>query len=301
MRVLGEHRHAIIGGLRLHYVEAGRGPLVLLLHGFPEFWYAWRYQIPALASAGFRVLAPDLRGYNESAKPQGIEAYRLACLASDVAGLTAYAGVGRAHVVGHDWGGIVAWWLAMHQPNVVDRLAILNAPHPAAFLRELRTPGQLLRSWYTFFFQLPALPELIFRAGNYVLLERMLRRQPLRPGAFTDEDIQRYKKALSQPGALTAALNYYRAAFRHRREDTQGISPVGAPTLLIWGERDRYLGVRLTEGLQGWVSNLRVERLPQASHWVQSDAPEQVNRLLIEFLGANRESERSPACQTPSP
>ncbi len=301
MQGLGEHRYATVSGLRLHYVEAGRGPLVLLLHGFPEFWYAWRHQIPALASAGFRVLAPDLRGYNDSGKPPGVEAYRLDLLAGDVAGLIAHAGAVRAHVVGHDWGGVVAWWLAMHRPGVVDRLAILNAPHPAAFLRELRTPGQLLRSWYALFFQLPALPELLFRAGDHALLERILRRQPLRPGAFTEEDIRRYKEALSQPGALTAALNYYRAAFRHRREDSRAIRPVGAPTLLIWGERDRYLGVRLTEGLEGWVPGIRVERLPQASHWVQSDAPEQVNRLLVAFLRDGPESRTSPGRQAPTP
>jgi epoxide hydrolase 4 len=297
MRGPGEHGWADVGGVRLHYVQAGRGPLVVLLHGFPEFWYAWRHQLAALAAAGFRALAPDLRGYNESAKPPGVEAYRVERLADDIAGLIAHAGDARAHVVGHDWGGLVAWWLAMHRPDLVGRLAILNAPHPAALLRELRTPGQLLRSWYTFFFQLPALPELVLRAGDYALLGRLLRRQPARPGAFTEEDIRRYKEALSRPGALTAALNYYRAAFRHRGEQARALRPVVAPTLLIWGERDRYLGVRLTERLEGWVPDLRVERLPEASHWVQSDAPEQVNQLLVEFFRGGRSGETSPARQ----
>src|SRR5579884_3024966 len=162
---LWTHRHASVNGVRLHYVEAGRGPLVVLLHGFPEFWYSWRHQIPALAAAGFRVLAPDLRGYNESDKPPGVAAYGLERVAGDVAALVRHAGERRAAVVGHDWGGGIAWWLAMHRPDVVGRLAVLNAPHPAAFRRELRTPGQLLRSWYVFFFQLPALPEWLFRAG----------------------------------------------------------------------------------------------------------------------------------------
>ncbi len=283
MQEVWGHRRAVVNGVGLHYVEAGSGPLVVLLHGFPEFWYSWRHQIPALAAAGFRVLAPDLRGYNESDKPAGVASYCLPLLAADVAALVSHAGAARAHVVGHDWGGAIAWWLAMHRPEVVARLAVLNAPHPAALLRELRTLRQLLRSWYVFFFQLPWLPEWLLSAGGHARLERTLRREPLRPGAFTEEDIRRYKEALSRPGALTAALNYYRAAFRHPAE-ARATRPIQAPALLIWGEHDRYLGQRLTEGLEPWAPGLRVERLPEASHWVQNDAPERVNRLLIEFL-----------------
>jgi pimeloyl-ACP methyl ester carboxylesterase len=270
----------------LHYVEAGSGPLVVLLHGFPECWYSWRHQVPALARAGFRVLAPDLRGYNESDRPAGVESYRLECLAADVCGLIRHAGERQAAVAGHDWGGGIAWHLAMHHPEAVERLIVLNAPHPAAFRRELRTVGQLLRSWYILFFQLPWLPELLFRAGNFALLERTLKRDPVRPSAFTAEDIRFYKQALARPRALTAALNYYRALFRHSRRLLRSVRRVDVPTLLIWGERDRYLGLRLTEGLQRWVSHLRVERLADASHWVQSDAPERVSRLMIDFLQA---------------
>jgi pimeloyl-ACP methyl ester carboxylesterase len=291
---LVHHRFAVVGGVRLHYVEAGpqagtvKGSerLCLALHGFPEFWYSWRHQIPALAAAGFRAVAPDLRGYNESEKPPGVASYRVGRLVADVAGLIRQAGVTRAHVVGHDWGGGIAWALAAARPEVVDRLVILNAPHPAAFLRELRTPGQLLRSWYMFFFQLPLLPELLFRAGDFALLERTLRHGPARPGAFTEEDIRLYKQALARPGALTAAINYYRAAFRHLGGLRRDLRPVCCPTLLIWGERDAYLGVRLTDGLGPWVHDLRIERLPAASHWVQHDEPERVNRLLLDFLRA---------------
>jgi pimeloyl-ACP methyl ester carboxylesterase len=278
------HREGVVNGVRLHWVEAGSGPLVLLLHGFPEFWYSWRHQIPALAAAGFRVLAPDLRGYNLSGKPPGVASYRLETLTDDVAGLIAHAGAASAAVVGHDWGGGIAWTLAMRRPEVVRQLAVLNALHPAAFLRELRRPAQLLRSWYMFFFQLPWLPELLLRACNYALLERTLRRDPVRPGAFTEDDIRRYKKALSKPGALTAGINYYRASFRQLRRMIRETPPIMVPTLLIWGERDRYLGPRLTEALERWVPGIRVERLPDASHWVQQDAPERVNALLVEFL-----------------
>jgi pimeloyl-ACP methyl ester carboxylesterase len=280
------HRDAIVNGVRLHYVEAGSGPVVVLLHGFPEFWYSWRRQIPALAAAGYRVLAPDLRGYNLSAKPAGVRHYRLEKLTQDVAGLIRYAGVERAAVAGHDWGGGIAWVLAMRHPEAVEKLIVLNAPHPGAFYRELRSWRQLRRSWYMFFFQLPLLPELYFRAGDYAALGWVLRRDPLRPGAFTEADIRKYKEALARPGALTAAINYYRAAFRyHLRNPDANLRPVQCPTLLIWGEQDRYLGLALTEGLERWVPDLRVVRLADASHWVQADAWERVNRLMVDFLG----------------
>ena len=279
------HREAVVNGVRLHYVEAGAGPLVVLLHGFPEFWYSWRHQIPALAAAGFHAVAPDLRGYNESAKPPKVSAYRIATLADDVAGLIEHADGGPAAVAGHDWGGLLAWQLAARQPERVGKLIILNAPHPRAFLRELRTPGQLWRSSYVLFFQLPWLPEALFRRGHFAVLERILRQEPVHAGAFDDEAIRAYKEALARPGALTAALNYYRAGLRSGALWAARQMPsVEIPVLLIWGERDRYLGVRLTEGLSAWVPNLRIERIPDASHWVQSDVPARVNELMIGFL-----------------
>jgi pimeloyl-ACP methyl ester carboxylesterase len=275
------HHVADVGDVRLHYVEAGEGPLVVLLHGFPEFWYEWRHQIPALAAAGFRVVAPDMRGYNLSDKPEGVERYRVELLVEDVAGLVRHLGAERAHVVGHDWGGIVAWYFAMLRPELLDRLVVLNAPHPAAFAREIVKPDQMLRSAYAGFFQLPAVPELALRAGDFALLERVLRTEPARPGAFTDADVERYKEAFAQPGALTASLNYYRA---FARRDKPAVRAIAAPTLLVWGEKDPHLVVRLTEGLEEWVPGIRVERIPEASHWVAVDEPERVNRLLAGFL-----------------
>jgi pimeloyl-ACP methyl ester carboxylesterase len=285
------HRFRICNGVRFHLVEAGIGPPVILLHGFPEFWYSWRHQIPALAEAGFRVIAPDLRGYNESAKPPGIRNYRLSLLIEDVAALIADAGARRAAVVGHDWGGVIAWLLATHRPELVDRLAILNAPHPAAFRRELRHRDQRWRSWYILFFQLPVLPEWLLAAGDYALVPRMLART-VRAGAFTAHDIRLYQRALARPGARTASLNYYRAAWSFRETTIRQIHPISAPTLLIWGEKDRYLSVGLTKGLDKWVPNLRIERLPDAGHWVQNEAPDAVNRLLRDFLQLSADANR---------
>jgi pimeloyl-ACP methyl ester carboxylesterase len=283
------HHDAIVNGIRLHYVEAGEGPLVVLLHGFPSFWRSWRHQIPALAAAGFRVVAPDMRGYNASEKPPGVRSYGMEALTADVAGLIRHAGVERASVVGHDWGGAISWYMPMRYPDLVDKLIVLNAPHPAAWAREIRRPAQLGRALYQFFFQVPWLPEAILRARNYAAIRRGLRRAPVRPGAFGEEEIRRYVAAIGQPGALTAALNYYRAAFRQAlRRGRQGmlaeLRRIDAPTLLIWGEQDPVLTVELTEGLETWVPSIRVERLPHASHFVHIDRPDEVNAKMLAFL-----------------
>ena len=279
------HRYADLGDVRLHYVEAGEGPLVLLLHGFPQFWYEWRHQIPALVEAGFRVIAPDMRGYNLSDKPLGVRAYRVELLASDVERLILASGEQTATVVGHDWGAIVAWIAAMRYPGCVGRLAILNVPHPARFLDGLKSPRQLLRSSYMFFFQIPRLPEEVIRAGDFALLRSALRRDPVRSEAFTAEDIERYVEALARPGTLTATLNYYRALLRQPRETQALLKRIEAPVLVIWGLRDRFLSRRLAEPPPLWVPNLqRVEYLPDASHWVAEDRPREVNTLLLDFL-----------------
>ena len=199
--------YAEVGEVRLHYVEAGDGPLVVLLHGFPEFWYAWRHQIPALADAGYRVVAPDLRGYNTSDKPLRVRDYRPRVLAQDVADLVVALGAGSAAVAGHDWGGGLAWLLAMQHPERIERLVILNAPHPIRFLKGLHSPRQLRRSWYMLAFQAPWLPERLMAARDFQALRRALRQQPTRPGAFTTQDIDRYVAAAAQPGALRAAIN----------------------------------------------------------------------------------------------
>jgi pimeloyl-ACP methyl ester carboxylesterase len=282
------HHYADLGDVRLHYVEAGSGPLVVLLHGFPEFWYSWRYQIPALAAAGFRAVAPDMRGYNRSDKPRGVRGYAGDRLAGDVAKLIRACGAERAVVVGHDWGGAVAWLFAMAYPALLERLVIMNAPHPARFLRALRTWRQVRKSWYMFFFQLPWLPESRFRARDFAAMRRTFRRDPVRPGAFSAEDIDRYVEAMAQPGALTAAINYYRAMFRQTRQVRSGFPRIEAPVQVIWGERDRYLGAELAEPDRRLVPHVRVARLPDASHWVQVDQPDRVNALLIDFLREQR-------------
>jgi pimeloyl-ACP methyl ester carboxylesterase len=279
------HRYADLGDVRLHYVEAGKGPLVLLLHGFPQFWYEWRHQIPALVEAGFRVVAPDMRGYNLSDKPPGVRSYRVELLARDVERLIQACGERAATVVGHDWGAIAAWIAAMRHPGRVGRLAILNVPHPARSLDGLLSPGQLMRSSYVFFFQVPRLPEEVIRAGDFALLRSTLRQDPVRPETFTAGDIERYVEAIAQPGALTATLNYYRALLRHPRETRALLKRIEAPVLVIWGERDRSLSRRLAEPPRLWVPNLlRVERLPESSHWVAEDRPREVNTLLLDFL-----------------
>lgn len=274
------HQTLRVNGIDLHVVEEGEGPLILLLHGFPEFWYGWRRQIPALAAAGFRVAAPDLRGYGRSGKPRSVAAYRMRRLVEDVVGLVEALGEEEVVLVGHDWGGVIAWYAAMHHPSVVRRLVVLNAPHPAAFARELRRPSsQVLRSWYAGFFQLPWLPETLWRAADFAMLRRVLRTGPAR----TAEEEARYVEALSPPGALRAALNYYRAAVRYSRPR---VHPIDQPTLLIWGERDPFLVPALTRGLERWVRDLRVERFPHATHWIQHEEPGAVSGLIASFAGA---------------
>ncbi|WP_435153838.1 alpha/beta fold hydrolase [Haladaptatus sp. DFWS20] len=290
------HGGAIINGVRLHYAEAGDGPLVVLLHGFPEFWYSWREQIPTLVEAGYRVVAPDLRGYNSSEKPNGVEQYSLDKLVGDVVGLIDHFGEERAHIVGHDWGGVITWEVAIRHPERVKKLAVLNAPHPGRFREAVRTPDQLRRSWYALFFQLPWLPERLLSVRDYTPIRELFRNAPETPDAFSESDVRRYVEAAAQPGALKGAINYYRALFRDgvARElrtlfdgSTQDFD-VEVPTLLIWGDEDSALGTELTEGVERWVPDIRIERLPDASHWVQNDAPERVNDLLVEYFEANR-------------
>lgn len=277
--------YAEVNGIRLHYVEAGEGPLVVLLHGFPESWYSWRHQIPALADAGYHVVAPDMRGYNLSDKPRNWRQYDADTLAQDIAGLIRHFGDERAYLVGHDWGAAVAYFTAMRHPELLEKLAILNSPHPERMLSGLRTLRQLRKSWYMFFFQIPRLPEWLAARDNFSLGKRSLRADS--PDAFSDSDLERYAQAWSQPGALTGMVNYYRAALRRSpRAAMAELVPIHTETLVIWGMRDRHLGSELAEPLAQWVPNVRVERLPEATHWVQHDASERVNELLIEFLGA---------------
>ncbi|TVZ00445.1 alpha/beta hydrolase [Trebonia kvetii] len=284
-RTGGELRdgYADVGGQRLHYVEAGDGPLVVLLHGFPEFWYGWRLQIQPLANAGFRVVAPDMRGYNLSSKPADVAAYDSGQLTADIRGLIQERGAGSALLVGHDWGGTVAWDLAMNHPEMVDRLVILNAAHPRKLSQGLHHPGQLRKSWYFFFFDLPELPESVVHANNWHFFRHFL--HDARP-AYTPQEMDRYVQAWSQPGAATGMINYYRSSVRQDQKKAEAaLVPVQAPTLVIWGQRDHYLGQELAEPDHDDVPNLdRVERLPDASHWVHHDEAERVNALIANFF-----------------
>jgi epoxide hydrolase 4 len=283
-----EDRFADVGtGVRLHYVEAGEGPLVVLLHGFPEFWWSWRHQIPVLADAGFRVVAVDLRGYGQSDAPPSWRDYRMELLAADVAGLIEALGEERAFVVGHDWGAAVAWMVATLHPERVERLAILNVPHPDTMLQTLRrSPKQLLHSWYMFFFQIPWVPEHLAGALGRRFLEGAYR--DARPGAFTAEDLARYEAALlDSPGGLKGPIDYYRAALRRSPRSAQAqFRPIPAPVLVIWGVKDRFLTEEMADPDPRWVPDVRVVKLPDASHWVQHDEPERVSTLLIEHFRA---------------
>jgi pimeloyl-ACP methyl ester carboxylesterase len=272
-------------GVSLHAVAAGSGPLVVLLHGFPDFWYGWRHQLPALAAAGYRAVALDLRGYNLSDRPPRVEDYRLDLVADDVASVIAALG-GRAHmVVGHDWGGAVAWHLATRHPGVFTRLAILNSPHPARFKRLMRErPTQALAASYMVAFQVPWLAERALGAFDHALLRRVWRAAHARRGAFTRDDEAAYIAAMSRPGALTAALSYYRAVARHGATVPAERRRLPHPVKLVWGMRDPALSPRNTEGLERWVPDVRVLRIPDAGHWVMVDAPEATNAELLSFL-----------------
>jgi pimeloyl-ACP methyl ester carboxylesterase len=275
--------YATVGDQSLHYVEAGDGPLVVLLHGFPEFWFGWRLQIQPLVAAGHRVVVPDTRGINLSSKPEGFEAYGVDLLADDIAGFIGELGAESAHLVGHDWGGSIAWTVAMNHPEVVDRLAILNAAHPRRLSEGLKNPNQLRKSWYFFFFATPGLPEEVVPARDWHFFRHFL--HEANP-PYTDQEMDRYIEAWSQPGAAAGMIDYYRASVRQsQKEAAAKLRPLPAPTLVIWGERDSYLGEDLAEPHHDDVPNLKgVERLADASHWVHHDAAERVNQLLIEFF-----------------
>jgi pimeloyl-ACP methyl ester carboxylesterase len=281
--VTTENLRVAVNGIELHAVAAGPadGKLAILLHGFPEFSYGWRHQIPALAAAGLRIVAPDQRGYNRSDKPAGISAYKLDTLADDVLGLADALGRHHFAVVGHDWGGVVAWHLATRNPERIARAAILNAPHPATLWSYARShPSQALKSWYVGLFRLPVIPEQALRAGGFWGLRRALRTS--RPGTFTGEDLRRYGEAWAQPGALTAMLNWYRA-LRLSASSTPA-ARIRVPVRVIWGDRDAFLDSGLAEAGAALCDDAEVIHLPEASHWLHHEEPDRVNRLLAEFL-----------------
>jgi epoxide hydrolase 4 len=277
--------YAQIGGVKLHYATAGSGErLVVLLHGFPEFWYSWRHQIEALSDR-YTVVAPDMRGYNWSDKPSKISDYEMDNLVDDVTGLIRHFGRENAAVIGHDWGAGVAWAIAMKQPEYLWKLGALQVP-PFAVWRKNLTLKQFLASWYMFFFQIPALPEFLLRQSDFALLQRALQNSTFKKDVFTDEIIKEYKKAWSEPFALTAMLNYYRANFFQRFTSQSSVAQkIKVPTLFIYGEKDRAVLPETVKDVGQMIDAPFSEfRIPDAGHWVQQEAYLEVNDALREFL-----------------
>jgi epoxide hydrolase 4 len=276
-------------GIQFHIIEEGdkEQPILMFLHGFPEYWYSWRHQIPVMAQ-NFYVVAPDLRGYNLTDKPNA--GYDLDTLVDDVFALMKASDKETITLVAHDWGGVIAWAFAYRYPQCLDKLVVLNCPHPVRLAEELRSnPQQLLMSWYFFFFQLPWLPEILFSANNYEFVEKAFRAHQIRPGTFSYADIANYKQAIAQPGALTAAINYYRNSLNLGQlgaiSDRYINAKIKSPTMLIWGVEDFAFTLALTRNMKRFFdSEFRLELIPECSHWTQQEAPEEVNKLLQAFL-----------------
>ncbi|GCE10939.1 alpha/beta fold hydrolase [Tengunoibacter tsumagoiensis] len=280
-----QHQSVLTNGIRMHYVTLGSGPLIVLLHGFPEFWYSWRKQIPFLAELGYKVVAPDLRGYNETDKPR--TGYDIPTLLRDIVGLIHALDYQKAIIIGHDWGGALAWMFAINYPQLTDRLVVMNAPHPGAMQRELKTWKQLSKSWYIFAFQLPFLPEYQLGRNHAKLIGTLIYEAAYQKDAFPPDVLERYREAMSKPGALRGGINYYRELFKTQFSLFMGSRQIGiiaAPTLLIWGEQDIALDIALTKDLDAWVPELSIKYVPDSGHWVQQEKPELVNRYLADFL-----------------
>lgn len=283
-----KHDFAQIGGVRLHYATAGSGEkLVLLLHGFPECWYSWRHQILALSDQ-YTVVAPDMRGYNLSDKPPRVEDYGIENLVDDVTGLIRHFGREKAAVIGHDWGAGVAWTVGRYHPEYVWKLGALQVP-PLPVWKKNLTLKQFCASWYMFFFQLPYLPEWLIQRNNFAMLQEALKNTTAVKGIITDTDIAVYKKAMSEPGALTAALNYYRAnfwkQFSSKENPPQATKKITVPTLFIYGEKDTAVMPSTVEGVKDFVDAPYTEvRIPHSAHWVQQEAKMEVTAAIRKFL-----------------
>ncbi|MEL7316774.1 MAG: alpha/beta fold hydrolase [Cyanobacteria bacterium J06559_3] len=279
-----QHQFIEANGLRLHYVTQGTGPLLLLLHGFPEFWYSWRHQIPVLAEH-FTVVALDLRGYNDSDKPEDVAAYAMPELVGDIVGVITGLGYEQCVLVGHDWGGAIAWSVASQYPAKIAKLIVMNCPHPQRFLDGLSSsPLQWLRSAYMGFFQLPFLPELVLQANDYQLIAQTFDSMAVNRSAITETDIQAYKTAAAKPGALKAGLNYYRNLLGSNPSPPN--RPIlEVPALLLWGEDDPAFEPGLAEDTEDYVRDFQLRFIANCGHWVPQEKPDLVNRYMAEFLG----------------
>jgi len=283
-----QHQFVQANGLRFHVATCGDGDrLALCLHGFPECWYSWRYQLPLLARLGYRAWAPDLRGYGQTDRPPHREDYAIERLLDDVAGLIDAAQARSTLLLAHDWGAVIAWYFAMRRLRPLERLVIMNVPHPAVMDRVIRMPKQMARSWYALFFQLPKLPELLLGARHQRAIGDAFRNSAIDKRRFPDAVLQVYRDNAAAPGALTAMLNYYRALVRGGGADRQrrlGYPIIDTPTLMIWGEEDVALCKDTTYGTDAHVRDLTLRYLPNVSHWVQQEAPETVNAMLEAWL-----------------
>jgi len=289
-----EHRYADVNGVRLHYATAGQGKLIMFAHGFPEFWYAWKAQL-AEFERDHQAVALDMRGYNLSSKPSAVEQYAVRHLVEDLRALAEALGHRRLILVGHDWGGATAWAFAIKHPEWLEKLVIINAPHPAVFARELReNPAQQEASEYMLWFR-GATAEPLLSADGFARLEQVVLADLLARGAFTDADRRAYLEAWAQPGALTGGLNYYRAArvgppardgapVRGTVGELAGDTTVRVPTLVLWGERDRALLTGNLDGLERYVPDLTIRRIPDGTHWLVHEQPALVNRLIRDFI-----------------
>jgi pimeloyl-ACP methyl ester carboxylesterase len=289
-----KHEYAEVNGVRLHYATAGKGKLVMFVHGFPEFWYEWKNQL-AQFGGEYLAVAPDMRGYNLSSKPEAVDQYQVKYMVEDIRALAEHLGHKKFILVAHDWGGAIAWSFAIAHPDYLEKLVIINAPHPGVFARELRdNPAQQKASQYMLFFRSPQ-AESVLSANNYAQLVQAVLGEGLKSGAFTEEDKKAYIEAWSQPGALTGGLNYYRAARLgppSGEGDKEGTSfakdmpslTVKVPTLVIWGEKDTALLTGNLEGLDKFVPNLTIKRIPDGTHWVIHEKPELVNGYIRDFI-----------------
>ncbi len=280
-----EHHYIETNGARLHVVTLGNpaGKPIMLLHGFPDFWYGWHHQAPALVTAGFRVIVPDQRGYNLSDCPRGTRPYRLDVLGKDIVGLFDHWGYEKIDLVGHDWGAAVAWWIAINFPDRMKHLAILNVPHPSVMLEALRkSRRQMVKSWYILFFQIPGLADWLLQRNNFALAIKMIKSSG-KQTTFSDEDLEEYRQAWTNSGGLTGMINWYRALFRYHLQMTADIR-VHIPTLVLWGKQDIALSQEMAQKSINLCDNGRLIFFEDASHWVQHDAADEINRQLVEYF-----------------
>ncbi|MCC6516353.1 MAG: alpha/beta hydrolase [Chitinophagales bacterium] len=281
-----KHEYIEVNGIKLHVAKQGNGKkLVVLLHGWPEFWYTWRYQIPELAKH-FTVYAPDLRGFNLSDKPHGVANYKTDTVASDIAALVQQSGFKKAFIVGHDWGGAVAWTFATMFPELTEKLVVCNCPHPKLMLDSFKSnPSQLIKSWYIFMHQIPLLPEMIYQFTLPLFFKQFVRGWMYNKHNFSDDDLNEFVKAFKHEGALTGSINYYRAMLQTKPNLKIFDKKIQSPTLLIWGEGDKALGKELTYNTEKYIdAAYEVKYIPNCSHWTQNDCPELVNEFLLDFF-----------------